>query len=378
MFCLENASLELHGSEFVANRADALKRLQNSLGGAIFAAIASASTVKLVECLVRLDATRVADEDWMHVATEAAGGGIYVSSSFLALINCTIDKNSVWPIRGRGGAIFVKDSAPEDGGGLDVRGSRLLQNYARKGGALFVEASYFRIVETAFEDNVAWKQAGAIFAGLNPSYVSLSLRSALSKNRAAADMSTECRRFAPTHVAGGPSPAELVLSESTLAENTALVPVKNEPTGGYGGAIFVARNVELTVQGCRATSNTVEGDAGTKGQTMAGGFTSTCSAARVTLSDSHFVANQARLSTGTVRAVDSASISSCEITSAFGGAVYVVAQGPPGRCWCGAVILSCRRIHAPENRTKQFRAKLRRARPSRTQEIQSCRWRDPF
>jgi hypothetical protein len=168
---------------------------------------------------------------------------------------------------------------------------------------LFVEASYFRIVETAFEDNVAWKQAGAIFAGLNPSYVSLSLRSALSKGRAT-DMSTECRRFAPTHVAGGaimlihgktdPSPAELVLNESTLAENTALVPVKNEPTGGYGGAIFVARNVELTVQGCRATSNTVEGDAGTKGQTMAGGFTSTCSSARVTLSDSHFVANQAK------------------------------------------------------------------------------------
>ena len=83
-------------------------------------------------------------------------------------------------------------------------------------------------------------------AGLNPGYASLIL---LSKSRAAADMSTECRRFAPTHVAGGPSPAELVLSESTLAENTAFVPIKNEPTGGYGGAIFVARNVELTVQG---------------------------------------------------------------------------------------------------------------------------------
>ena len=93
---------------------------------------------------------------------------------------------------------------------------------------------------------------GAIFAGLNPSYVSLILRPVLSKGRAT-DMSTECRRFAPTHVAGGaimlihgrtdPSPAELVLNESTLAENTALVPVKNEPTGGYGGAIFVARNI---------------------------------------------------------------------------------------------------------------------------------------
>ena len=128
------------------------------------------------------------------------------------------------------------------------------------------------------------------------------------------------------HSSPDPSPAKLVLNESTLAENTAFVPIKNELTAGYGGAIFVARNVELTVQGCRATSNTVEGDAGTKSQTMAGGFTSTCSSARVTLSDSHFVANQARLSTGTVRAVDSASISSCEITSAFGGAVYVVAQ----------------------------------------------------
>ncbi len=73
-----------------------------------------------------------------------------------------------------------------------------------------------------------------------------------------------------------PSPAELVLNKSTLAENTALVPVKNEPTGGYGGAIFVARNIELTMQGCRGTSNTV-GDAGTKSQTMAGGFVSTCS-----------------------------------------------------------------------------------------------------
>jgi hypothetical protein len=150
VFCLENASLELHGSEFVANRADALQRFQNSFGAAIFAAVASASTVKLVECLVRLDATRVADEDWMHVATEAAGGGIYVSSSFLALINCTMHRNSVWPIRGHGGAISVKDSAPEDGGGLDSRGSRGLQNYAREGGALVVEASYFRIVETAF------------------------------------------------------------------------------------------------------------------------------------------------------------------------------------------------------------------------------------
>ena len=125
-----------------------------------------------------------------------------------------------------------------------------------------------------------------------------------------------------------------MLNESTLAENTALVPVKNEPTGGYGGVIIVARNVELTVQGCRATSNTVEGDAGTKSQTMAGGFMSTCFSARATLSDSHFVANQARLSTGTVRAVDSASISSCEITSAFGGAVMrsntARALGGPG------------------------------------------------
>jgi hypothetical protein len=84
---------------------------------------------------------------------------MYVSSSFLALINCTIHRNSVWPIYRHGGAISVKDSAPEDGGGLDSRGSRLLQNYAREGGALFVEASYFRIVETAFEDNAAWKRA---------------------------------------------------------------------------------------------------------------------------------------------------------------------------------------------------------------------------
>jgi hypothetical protein len=95
---LENASLELHGSEFVANRADALQRFQNSFGAAIFAAVASASTVKLVEYLFRLNAARVADDAWMQVATEAAGGGIYVSSSFLALINCTIDENSVWPI----------------------------------------------------------------------------------------------------------------------------------------------------------------------------------------------------------------------------------------------------------------------------------------
>ncbi len=94
---MASASLELHGSEFVAIRADALQRLQNSFGGAIFAAVGSASTLKLVECLVRLNAARVADDDWMHVATEAAGGGIYVSSSFLALINCTIDENSVWP-----------------------------------------------------------------------------------------------------------------------------------------------------------------------------------------------------------------------------------------------------------------------------------------
>jgi hypothetical protein len=98
VFYLANASLELHGSELVANRAEALQRSQNSFGGAIFAAVGSTSTVKLVECLVRLNAARVADEDWMHVATEAAGGGIYVSSSFLALINCTIDENSVWPI----------------------------------------------------------------------------------------------------------------------------------------------------------------------------------------------------------------------------------------------------------------------------------------
>ena len=95
---LRAGSLELHASEFVANRADALQRLQNSFGGAIFAAVASASTVKLVEYLFRLNAAFVADDAWMQVATEAAGGGIYVSSSFLALINCTIDENSVWPI----------------------------------------------------------------------------------------------------------------------------------------------------------------------------------------------------------------------------------------------------------------------------------------